>query len=93
MQPQDQPLIALTAHFQTFGCSLYQQLIWEMFDHIQAGWSASGDKDQKFLAAVKNASNYVDKGIHVGSWGQLQGKCIFVSLAVAICISPQEYPV
>jgi alpha-L-fucosidase 2 len=44
-----------------------------MFDHIEAGWSASGDSDQAFLASVKNASTYVDKGIHIGSWGQLQG--------------------
>ena len=44
-----------------------------MFDHIEAGWSASGDTDQLFLASVKNASSYVDKGIHIGSWGQLQG--------------------
>lgn len=56
----------------TFGCSQYQQLIWEMFDHIEAGWSASGDTDQAFLTSVKNASSYVDKGIHIGSWGQLQ---------------------
>jgi alpha-L-fucosidase 2 len=44
-----------------------------MFDHIQAGWKASGDTDEAFLASVKNGSNYVDKGIHIGSWGQLQG--------------------
>jgi alpha-L-fucosidase 2 len=56
---------------------MYQQLIWEMFDHIQAGWEVSGDSDQAFLASVKNASQYVDKGIHIGSWGQLQGRCAF----------------
>jgi hypothetical protein len=52
---------------------MYQQIIWETFDHIQAGWEASGDTDQAFLASVKNASSFLDNGIHIGSWGQLQG--------------------
>lgn len=52
---------------------MYQQLIWEMFDHVQAGWNASGDADTSFLSSVNKAAGLVDKGIHIGSWGQLQG--------------------
>lgn len=59
---------------------MYQQLIWEMFDHVQAGWAASGDTDESFLSSVKNASKYVDNGVHIGSWGQLQGKYLFPML-------------
>lgn len=59
---------------------MYQQLIWEMFDHVQAGWSASGDTDTAFLSSVKNASGVVDNGIHIGSWGQLQGWWNILSL-------------
>jgi alpha-L-fucosidase 2 len=44
-----------------------------MFDHVQAGWSASRDTDAEFLISVINAHKVVDKGIHIGSWGQLQG--------------------
>lgn len=61
--------------WQTFGCSQFQQVIWELFDHIIKDWDASGDKDTAFLKRVKESYSKLDPGVHVGSWGQIQGKC------------------
>ncbi|KAL4897774.1 glycoside hydrolase family 95 protein [Aspergillus ambiguus] len=56
----------------TFGCTNYQQLIWELFDHVLRGWSASGDKDVSFRRTVASRFAALDTGIHIGSWGQIQ---------------------
>jgi hypothetical protein len=58
---------------KTFGCTHYQQLVWELFDHIISDWDASGDTDQSFLTSVKQAYTTIDRGVHIGSWGQIQG--------------------
>ncbi|KAL7806846.1 glycoside hydrolase family 95 protein [Trichoderma aethiopicum] len=56
----------------TFGCSQFQQVIWELFDHIIKDWDAAGDKDTAFLKRVKESYSKLDPGVHVGSWGQIQ---------------------
>ncbi|KAG5725450.1 putative alpha-fucosidase A [Termitomyces sp. T112] len=56
----------------TFGCSHAQQLIWQLFNAVEKGFDASGDTDTAFLAEVKAKRAQMDKGIHIGSWGQLQ---------------------
>ncbi|KEP50433.1 glycoside hydrolase family 95 protein [Rhizoctonia solani 123E] len=56
----------------TFGCSHSQQLIWQLFEAVEKGFSASGDNDTRFLREVKAKKSKLDKGIRVGSWGQLQ---------------------
>ncbi|KAK1142665.1 hypothetical protein N8T08_007470 [Aspergillus melleus] len=56
----------------TFGCTHYQQLIWEVFDHILRGWPASGDTNNTFKSAISHAHTKLDSGIHIGSWGQIQ---------------------
>ncbi|KAJ5659962.1 Alpha-L-fucosidase [Penicillium longicatenatum] len=56
----------------TFGCSMYQQQIWELFDRILATWSESGDDDHEFYGNIVQAMAHLDRGIHIGSWGQLQ---------------------
>ncbi|OQE07116.1 hypothetical protein PENVUL_c015G05694 [Penicillium vulpinum] len=56
----------------TFGCAHWQQLIWELFDHIIMDWEASGDESEGFLQSVKKAYQSIDSGVHVGSWGQIQ---------------------
>ncbi|RFU28792.1 hypothetical protein B7463_g7548, partial [Scytalidium lignicola] len=56
----------------TFGCTHYQQVIWEVFDHIITGWVASGDTNATFLETVKTTQEKMDKGIHIGGWGQIQ---------------------
>ncbi|GFF22350.1 probable alpha-fucosidase A [Aspergillus udagawae] len=56
----------------TFGCTHYQQLIWELFDHVLRGWTASGDTDASFRSAIASKLASLDPGIHIGSWGQIQ---------------------
>jgi alpha-L-fucosidase 2 len=63
-------------HLQTFGCTHYQTLIWEVFDHIIEGWDASGDTNSTFLQMVKDTQKKMDKGIHIGWYGQIQGNYI-----------------
>ncbi|TFK65990.1 glycoside hydrolase family 95 protein [Pluteus cervinus] len=56
----------------TFGCAHAQQLIWQLFNAVEKGFNASGDTDTAFLAEVRSKRSQMDKGLHVGSWGQLQ---------------------
>lgn len=56
----------------TFGCAQFQQVIWELFDHIIRDWDASGDTDQDFLDNLKEHFKHLDKGVQIGRWGQIQ---------------------
>ncbi|KAL9107303.1 MAG: hypothetical protein Q9227_007755 [Pyrenula ochraceoflavens] len=54
----------------TFGCTHYQQLISELFANILT--SAPEGEDEGFLRDVQSALSRMDRGIHIGSWGQIQ---------------------
>ncbi|ETR97606.1 hypothetical protein M419DRAFT_39268 [Trichoderma reesei RUT C-30] len=56
----------------TFGCTHYQQLVWEVFDHVIEGWEASGDKNTTFLETVKETQSKLSPGIIIGWFGQIQ---------------------
>ncbi|KAF9524933.1 glycoside hydrolase family 95 protein [Crepidotus variabilis] len=56
----------------TFGCAHAQQLIWQLFNSIEKGFLAAGDNDTVFLAEIRSKRAIMDKGLKVGSWGQLQ---------------------
>ncbi|KAF9465865.1 glycoside hydrolase family 95 protein [Collybia nuda] len=56
----------------TFGCAHAQQLIWQLFNAVEKGFAASGDTDKGFLAEVQAKRAQMDKGLRIGSWGQLQ---------------------
>ncbi|KAJ6504234.1 glycoside hydrolase family 95 protein [Mycena vitilis] len=56
----------------TLGCAHAQQLIWMMFNAVEKGFSASGDADTAFLDEVRTKRDAMDKGLRIGSWGQLQ---------------------
>lgn len=56
----------------TFGCSNHQQEIWELLDRVLAFREESGDSDVDFYRRVEQTLNRLDRGIHIGSWGQLQ---------------------
>lgn len=56
----------------TFGCAHAQQLIWQLFNAVEKGFSASGDTDVAFLSEIRATREKMDKGLKVGSWGQLQ---------------------
>ncbi|KAG8958561.1 hypothetical protein FRC03_009021 [Tulasnella sp. 419] len=56
----------------TLGCAHHQQIIWEIFNGIEKGFEYSGDSDVRFLADVRAKKARLDRGLHIGSWGQLQ---------------------
>ncbi|KAJ1300550.1 hypothetical protein OPQ81_002204 [Rhizoctonia solani] len=56
----------------TLGCSHSQQLIWQLFESVEKGFSASNDDDTDFLHEVQTKKLKLDKGIRIDSWGQLQ---------------------
>ncbi|KAF9042885.1 glycoside hydrolase family 95 protein [Panaeolus papilionaceus] len=56
----------------TFGCAHAQQLIWQLFNTIEKGAVIAGDNDSAFIREVRDKRARMDKGIKVGSWGQLQ---------------------
>ncbi|KAG8889106.1 hypothetical protein FRB98_005721 [Tulasnella sp. 332] len=60
----------------TLGCAHFQQLIWELFNGVEKGWQYSGDSDVAFLAEVRAKNARLDRGLRIGSWGQLQGSNI-----------------
>ena len=74
------------------GCAHAQQLIWQLFNAVEKGFTESGDTDVAFLSGECESINFkgtlilehfiselrmkremMDKGLKVGSWGQLQG--------------------
>ncbi|KAG9044139.1 hypothetical protein FS837_008733 [Tulasnella sp. UAMH 9824] len=55
----------------TFGCAHFQQMIWEVFNGIEKGFELSGDTDVAFLSEVRAKKARLDRGLHIGSWGQL----------------------
>ncbi|KAF8604839.1 glycoside hydrolase family 95 protein [Ceratobasidium sp. AG-I] len=56
----------------TLGCAHSQQLVWQLFESVEKGFSASGDTDTAFLKEVQSKKLRLDKGIKIGSFGQLQ---------------------
>jgi alpha-L-fucosidase 2 len=56
----------------TLGCAHAQQLIWQLFNAVEKGFNASGDRDTAFLEEVRTKRDAMDKGLRIGSWGQLQ---------------------
>ncbi|KAF7968852.1 hypothetical protein HWV62_29164 [Athelia sp. TMB] len=54
------------------GCAHAQQLIWQLFNTIEKGFQAAEDTDTAFLEEVLQKRAQMDKGIRIGSWGQLQ---------------------
>ncbi|TFY83133.1 hypothetical protein EWM64_g878, partial [Hericium alpestre] len=57
----------------TFGCPHAQQVIWQLFNSAEKGYQVAEDTDSVFLDEVRTKRSQMDKGIHIGSWGQLQG--------------------
>jgi alpha-L-fucosidase 2 len=56
----------------TLGCAHAQQMIWQLFNAVEKGFATSGDKDVAFLQEVRAKRAKMDKGLKIGSWGQLQ---------------------
>ncbi|KAL5504959.1 hypothetical protein ACEPAH_7622 [Sanghuangporus vaninii] len=56
----------------TLGCAHAQQVIWQLFNAIEKGAAAAGEDDEAFLDEIRSKKAQMDKGVHIGSWGQLQ---------------------
>ncbi|PPR00630.1 hypothetical protein CVT24_005476 [Panaeolus cyanescens] len=56
----------------TLGCANSQQVIWQVFNAVEKGAEIAGETDMAFLQEIKDKKARMDKGIRVGSWGQLQ---------------------
>lgn len=80
----------------TFGCTHQQTMIWELLNAVEKGYAISGDDDEAFLRGmsltcttgwlsrlsteVRSKKAAMDKGVHIGSWGQLQGENLITFL-------------
>lgn len=56
----------------TFGCAHYQQLIHSVFEAVLSTQSTAGETDTAFVSNVSSTLDRLDKGFHVGSWGQIK---------------------
>ncbi|KAL5483501.1 hypothetical protein ACEPAI_8733 [Sanghuangporus weigelae] len=56
----------------TLGCAHAQQVIWQLLNAVEKGAAAAGEDDEAFLDEVRSKKAQMDKGVHIGSWGQLQ---------------------
>jgi alpha-L-fucosidase 2 len=56
----------------TFGCAHYQQLIFQVFEAVLSVSSVVQELDTAFINTVSTSLGRLDKGFHVGSWGQIK---------------------
>ncbi|PNS18714.1 hypothetical protein CAC42_5253 [Sphaceloma murrayae] len=56
----------------TFGCTHHQQLVHQLFVNVLRLGPLAGESDPSFLPDVASALSRLDKGLHVGRWGQIQ---------------------
>ncbi|KAF2634401.1 alpha-fucosidase [Massarina eburnea CBS 473.64] len=56
----------------TFGCAHFQQLIHQVFEAVLSTSTAAGDTDTGFLSNVRSSLEKLDKGFHIGEWGQIK---------------------
>lgn len=56
----------------TFGCTHYQQLIFQVFDAVLASSSLVEEKDAKFLKEVTQKLAALDHGVHISNWGGIK---------------------
>lgn len=56
----------------TFGCTHFQQLIHQVFDAVLSVGSVVQDTDKAFVANISSSLGRLDKGFHVGAWGQIK---------------------
>ncbi|CAN9114535.1 unnamed protein product [Alternaria alternata] len=56
----------------TFGCAHYQQLVHQVFEAVLSTTTIVGESDTAFIGNVTESLQRLDKGFHVGSWGQIK---------------------
>lgn len=66
----------------TFGCAIFQQTIVELFQFVLRGAQNGNETDEGFLADVRDKLGRLDRGAHIGSWGQVR---FFLFFFVLFC--------
>ncbi|KAF1915747.1 glycoside hydrolase family 95 protein-like protein [Ampelomyces quisqualis] len=56
----------------TFGCAHYQQLIHQVFEAVLSIRSIVDEADDAFVTDILSSLKRLDKGFHVGAWGQIK---------------------
>ncbi|ORX36121.1 glycosyl hydrolase family 65, N-terminal domain-domain-containing protein [Kockovaella imperatae] len=56
----------------TFGCAMYQQIVQQLFETALQAYPLSGENNSAWLDRVQDSLSKMDKGVHIGDWGQLQ---------------------
>lgn len=56
----------------TFGCTHYQQLVHQVFEAVLSANTVISDTDTSFVSDVTSSLSRLDKGFHIGGWGQIK---------------------
>lgn len=56
----------------TFACTHYQQLLHQLFTTTLSSSLVISDTDKEFVANLISALKTLDKGLHIGSWGEVK---------------------
>lgn len=56
----------------TFGCAHFQQLVHQVFDTVLSVSSTGGETSEAFITNVTSSLARLDKGFHIGAWGQIK---------------------
>ncbi|KAE8347155.1 hypothetical protein BDV24DRAFT_174697 [Aspergillus arachidicola] len=56
----------------TFGCTHWQQLIHQVYENAIQGSDIVGETDSTLLKDIKDQLPRLDKGLHIGTWGQIK---------------------
>lgn len=56
----------------TFGCAHFQQLVHQVFEALLSVEVMAGEQDKAFISNITSSLSKLDKGFHVGYWGQIK---------------------
>jgi alpha-L-fucosidase 2 len=56
----------------TFACTHYQELLHQLFTQILSVESALPSSGTEFLSNITTALSTLDKGLHIGAWGEVK---------------------
>jgi alpha-L-fucosidase 2 len=56
----------------TFACAHFQQLIHQVFEAVLSVGTTAGESDGTFVKNITSSLSKLDKGFHIGEWGQIK---------------------
>jgi alpha-L-fucosidase 2 len=56
----------------TFACTHYQQLLHQLFTTVLSSTSILSNADNEFVANLTTTLQTLDKGLHIGTWGEIK---------------------